>query len=97
MTPEERKEAAAVMASDGPWDHAYLADPSRWFPTDNPSWDWVRFLFRVRPKPIIRYLNVYPGSFSSDKYETRQDADRMAGKARIACVRIEFIPGQFDE
>lgn len=47
------------------------------------------------PKPkIVGYINVYPHSVMHD---TRSSADKYAGANRIACVRVEFEEGQFDE
>lgn len=49
------------------------------------------------PQKEVRYVNVYPPDEFSRTYFTRQDADTLANNKRIACIRIEFTPGQFDE
>lgn len=52
MTTEERKEAAAIMASDGPWDFRLLHS-DEWRPCDDAqqAWDWSRKRYRIRPAP----------------------------------------------
>lgn len=99
MTPEERKSAAEVMASDGPWEMMEKRrNPSQWRSADeDPAWNWRDFDYRVKPKPIVRYLNWYESSDLTAAHLTKKDAESNASMHRIACVRIEFLPGQFDE
>ena len=58
----------------------------------------VDLISEVVPK-IVRYMNVY---FPEDCHSSRgaadmhADANRLVG-SRIACIRIEYSPGQFDE
>lgn len=54
------------------------------------------------PPPVkVGYLNIYEPS--SYLFTSREDADRLArnaaerGKIRVACIRYEYRPGQFDE
>ena len=47
------------------------------------------------PKLQIRYLNIYKDR--SSIYGSRKEADRQSGNSRVACIRIEFRDGQFDE
>ena len=49
--------------------------------------------YRVAPKNIVAYVNCYSGY----KYDTREAADGHAGAGCIACVRIEYHEGQYDE
>ena len=81
---------------------AYVAGEKieMWIPDDN---EWDRFdklifgqpfwRYRVAPKTIVEYANCYSGY----KHETREAADRHAGPSRLACVRIEYHEGQYDE
>lgn len=48
-------------------------------------------------EPVVRYMNVYGESNVIASYATRKTADSHASDTRVACVRIEFSPGQFDE
>jgi len=48
-------------------------------------------LVEVKEKKVA-YLNVYP-----DSHRSRNIADAYAAENRIACVRIEYEEGQFDE
>ena len=48
------------------------------------------------PEKIVQYLNVYPSN-DGYAYPTREQADRAATKGRIACPRVEFGTGQFDD
>lgn len=98
MTPEERKRAAEVMTSDGPWQCLEKCAPSRWVDVEVPVFDWNKYDYRVRPQPIVRYVNCYPEKNDNDRiHPTRKQADSAAMNSRLACVRIEFTPGQFDE
>ena len=51
------------------------------------------------PEKHVRYFNVYiygDGEISRLK-ESRARADAVAGNGRIACVRVEFEEGQYDD
>lgn len=56
-----------------------------------PAYDLVE----VTPKRVM-WLNVYP---DDDAYmpRTRKDADDSSRGGRIACLKIEFEEGQFDD
>ena len=54
------------------------------------------WLYRVAPKKIVRYWNYY-SSGGAASHDTRAAADEAAGPHRIACLRIEFHEGQYDE
>lgn len=101
MTPEERRAAAEVMASEGPWQHrgrALQKESNNWLDCKfDPVWDWNTTEYRVRPKPEVRYTNVYSCGGWQGAHKTREDADKNKSGGRIACVRIEFFPGQYDE
>lgn len=53
----------------------------------------------LRPLPTkkqVRWENCYPeGEFYT--YSSREEADRHAASDRIACIRVEYAEGQFDE
>lgn len=52
----------------------------------------------VEPKRGVGYLNVYEdGNISSDLHQTRLGADKRADEGRIACIRVEWKEGQYDE
>lgn len=44
------------------------------------------------PDKIVQYVNFYPNYSIS-----RKEADKMCRAGRIACVRVEYDEGQFDE
>lgn len=49
------------------------------------------------PKTGVKYINVYySGDFGSGE-PTREKADEIASPSRLACVRVEWTEGQFDE
>jgi hypothetical protein len=48
------------------------------------------------PEKIVRYLNAYP-SGESYSYKSRKEADVGATSFRMACFRVEFTEGQFDD
>lgn len=43
----------------------------------------------------VRYVNFYEASAMA--HVTRDTANRLAGRDRIACVRVEYEEGQFDD
>ena len=47
------------------------------------------------PEKHVYYLNVY-GDLSCTLFELKEEADKR-NYNRIACIRIEFEDGQFDE
>ena len=52
------------------------------------------------PEKIVRYVNWYETGNSAfvTSYASRRDAENAAaGWHRIACIRVEFEEGQFDE
>lgn len=55
----------------------------------------------LMPPKQVRYVNVYSTIYdahcSAAMYESRGDANHGAGANRIACIRIEFEEGQFDD
>ena len=55
----------------------------------------ARDLVKVKPKRVL-WLNVYPDGDSSS-HESREDADSRSLDGRIACLKIEFAEGQFDD
>ena len=71
-----------------------------WSPIESPTFNQPLWRYRVAPTTVVRYVNVYPncqyasGGFT---WRTREEADAGDGDTRIACVRIEFREGQYDE
>lgn len=51
---------------------------------------------KIKPKRVV-WLNVYPGEDGGYYYDSRAEADRQATPYRIACIRVEFEDGQFDD
>lgn len=54
-------------------------------------------LMPLEPEKRVTYLNVYPDINSGVTWATRAEADSCASSARVACVRVEFREGQFDD
>ena len=53
----------------------------------------------LMPPKLVRYLNIYRDSplITTSIYSNRAAADHHAGPERIACIRIEFEEGQYDD
>jgi hypothetical protein len=49
------------------------------------------------PGKCVRYLNLYEGYMLCHTYPSRAEADKYCASDRIACIRIEYTEGQFDE
>lgn len=99
MTPEERKRAAEVMASDGPWEQR-MPGATEWRDVMHPVFNWQLSDYRVKPKPIVRYLNIYKSgsrTFCGSLKDTKKLADSDVVNHRFACVRLEFVEGQRDD
>lgn len=48
------------------------------------------------PEPKrVAWVNLYPDQHGS-AYKTKAEADEFCAHNRIACVRVEWSPGQFD-
>jgi hypothetical protein len=50
----------------------------------------------IKPKRVV-WLNVYPEDDCGFYYGSRAETDRQANPCRIACIRVEFEEGQFDD
>ena len=48
------------------------------------------------PQKLVRWVNVYSGNLAG-VYATKALADASSVHGRVACIRIEFTEGQFDE
>jgi hypothetical protein len=46
------------------------------------------------PEKIVRYVNIYRGK---PGHATRAEADAESSSSRIACIRVEFLAGQYDD
>lgn len=62
----------------------------------------VFFALKRQPEKRVVWLNVYSNSSHAGGklatiYPSRELADKGCGNARIACVRVEFDKGQFDD
>ncbi len=70
-----------------------------WRTDDNPTWNWECIQYRVQPKKVVQYINVYPSSSTNwaIAYATRAEADAHASETREGCNRVELSEGQFDD
>lgn len=97
---------ARVIATDIKGDRSILVAALRPDVTENVYWlysDGKRdphrqpFVRNVPPAPVARYFNFYSDGLIGNDHENRKEADDNAGPDRIACVRVEFTEGQFDD
>lgn len=49
------------------------------------------------PEKVIKYWNVYPNTLNWELCDSIEEADQIAGRNRLARIRVEFEVGQFDE
>lgn len=97
-------EHAKALADASPGDIEYW-NTGEWVPwiepafteTSPPVWSNPLHHYRVKPPEpvVVLYVNVYESSIGNT-HKTRYEADRVAD-TRIACVRVEYTSGQFDE
>ena len=68
-----------------------------WADLESPTFDnEPLYNYRVKPKKVVAYLNLYTGGGAFLHYD-RSTADRTFAIGRIACIRVEFEEGQFDD
>lgn len=67
-----------------------------WKDIPDPSWNFDICDYRVKPVRVVVYVNFNP-SGAGLTHPSRPAADRVASPDRIACVRVEYTPGQFDD
>lgn len=97
---------ARVIATDIKGDRSILVAALNVAGNENVYWLDSKgrgFLYRepsvrnVPPAPVVRYFNFYSDGAIGNDQESRKEADDNAGPDRIACVRVEFTEGQFDD
>ena len=49
------------------------------------------------PEKRVGYINLFSNFTARGNYTDKSQADRSAGQNRIACIRVEYTEGQFDE
>jgi hypothetical protein len=54
MTPDETKQAAAVMIAWADGKKIQTRNPAggQWLPMPQPDWDWQRYEYRIAPEPL---------------------------------------------
>ncbi len=77
-----------------------LEEPGTWtrdgrFIIDSENIDPLDLINAPEPKRVS-WVNLYPDQHG-DAYKTKAEADEFCAHNRIACVRVEWSPGQFDE
>ena len=55
-----------------------------------------RDLVREVKEKQVRYVNIYPNGTVFD-HKSKRDAENGAGTGRLACIRVEYKEGQFDD
>lgn len=62
-----------------------------WFDVDSPPFRQCDE-YRIKPEPIIRWLNVY--ATAGIHHKTKEEADDNSTPGRIACVPFTYIEGE---
>ncbi len=47
--------------------------------------------------PVVRYVNIYPDESCGNLYDSVARADANKRHGRSARLKIQYVPGQFDE
>ena len=75
----------------------YFIGAGVWGGLESPTFEDMRlYNYRVKPKKVVAYLNLYTGG-EAVLYSDRSTADQSSAIGRIACIRVEFEEGQFDD
>lgn len=64
--------------------------------TDLPR-GWAFRILPTKPPKRVVWMNVYEQDEAAFLHKSRKEAERNASPRRIACIRVEFEEGQFDE
>ena len=73
-----------------------------WMPCQPFVDDWCPnfavFEYRVKPEPQVAYVNFYHDDIQTVRLaRSREEANERSISGRIACVRVTFVEGQFDD
>ncbi len=101
VNSDGRSISGLYLYNDNEWAISWRADGSASATTsrDESDFDIVK---EIKPKEV-GYMNVYPSSHSSHIavaeiiWPTRAKADDVRRSKRLACIRVEFEEGQFDD
>lgn len=64
---------------------------TKWEDTDHPLWDFVNQAYRIKPKPLELWVNVYDdGAIGSANY-SRREATVVRGEAGRTVHMIEVL------
>jgi len=69
-------------------------DDSRWTALESPSWDWVAFDYRIKPKPMEFFVDVYAGE-TANRYEIASDSNRELRGVAYKTIRVREVPGEW--
>jgi hypothetical protein len=64
---------------------------AHWNDSRVPIWGWGYYDYRIKPKLIEGWVNLYPDGTLS-LYERRESADKFANSNRIRCVKVREVP-----
>ena len=64
---------------------------SKWFDTDEPTWDFSERDYRVAPEPLECWVNVYPDDISAHKTEQRARKYANSTAVRVAVRMREVV------
>ena len=70
----------------------YQMDGTNW---ENSKYDLIEEW--KEPKSGVAYINVYPECVDASAYKDRAETNKHKDNDRIACVRVEWKEGQFDD
>ena len=59
-----------------------------WCLSNEPSWEWQRCNYRIKPTPIEGWMNVYPGSVFKTFEEAR---DRAPLSDEIKTIKVREV------
>ena len=87
MDKQQTKDAIKVMQAFVDGKTIQLESKGVWFDApDRPSWNWASQNYRVKPEPVVVYINEYPGEERSfEAYDTKEMAENLAS---CNCLRV---------
>jgi len=72
-------------------EHTVKGKSLPWLDTDEPWWDWVSYEYRIKPEPLIAWVNVYPDGYGSAYVTEGKAREALGGYASGRTVKMQEV------
>lgn len=84
------KEKIAVMQAFEDGKEVELEGSIQWLPANNPNWNWAETNYRVKPEPMVLYVNIYDDG-ERHTYKNESHAIKMYDHREKGRAAVKFI------